>query len=376
MKKMILLFFLCFAFMINFSDVKAERGKVTIKGNFQYSYKIQKEGVWITNIRPLSNQGISTLKIPSKLAGKKVVKLGNSKDRMDSLGDNEPNLFGVEHSGEDDGTYVPADVYERVKKIKTIRIPETVKKITSQCFDDIPAGKNINIPKGVVENVEQFTYYKNWNKVMISPKNKKYKEVDGCLLTKNGKKLLGFFTKKKEMVIPKMVRTISLGEGDCLGVSTIVIPKGVNRIEELNTYEPITVKIAKGNRRYAVENGCIYSKVTGRLVSGYAKNGILNIPEHVTVVKKYNFLGSWLGGYRAKIIIVPSSVKEIHELWGLGTGTESHLTCVMKGVNPPKLVGSRGGVSSVTLYVPKGCKNKYLEKWKFEDYVKVTVIEQ
>ena len=371
MKKMILLFLLCFAFMINFSDVKAERGKVSIKGNFQYSYKIQKGGVWITNIRPLSDHGISTLKIPSKLAGKKVVKLGSSKDRMDSSGDNERNLFGVEYSGEDDGTYVPADVYERVKKIKTIRIPDTVKKITYQCFDDIPAGKDINIPKGVVENVEQFTYYKNWNKVTISPKNKKYKEVDGCLLTKNGKKLLGFFTKKKEMVIPKMVRTISLDEGDCLGVSTIVIPKGVNRIEELNTYEPITVKIAKDNKRYAVENGCIYSKVTGRLVYGYAKNGILNIPEHVTVVNNYNFLEPQ---FQPKIIIVPSSVKEIHEIWSFVSG--SHLICIMKGENPPKLVGSKMGLDTVTLYVPKGCKNKYLEKWKFEDYVKVTVIEQ
>ena len=370
MKKMILLFLLCFAFMINFSDVKAERGKVTIKGNFQYSYKIQKEGVWITNIRPLSNQGISTLKIPSKLAGKKVVKLGNSKDRMDSLGDNEPNLFGVEYSGEDDGTYVPADVYERVKKIKTIRIPETVKKITYQCFDDIPAGKNINIPKGVVENVELFTYYKNWNKVTISPKNKKYKAVDGCLLTKNGKKLLGFLKKKEKVVIPKTVKRIP-SWGDYCGVSTIVIPKSVTRIERyaLNTDEPVTVKIAKDNKRYAVKNGSIYSKVSGRLVSGYVKNGVLNIPENVTVIREHGLLGS-----RPKIVIIPSSVKEIYDIGNLVEG--SHLTCVMKGENPPKLVDLRGGFSSVTLYVPKGCKNKYLKKWKFKDYVKVTVIEQ
>lgn len=224
------------------------------KGNFLYEYKMQKEGVWITRITPLSSKGIATLKIPKRLGGRKVVKLGGIVED----GDNETDLFGV-RIPEEVSQYHPVNIYKRVLKIKTIRIPSTVKIITENCFMFVPDGKNINIPKGVVENVLYFTNIK-WNKLTISPKNKKYKIVDGCLLSKDGKIFYDMVKKRKKLIIPKEVRQISsIAKYD--GVKTIVIPKGVNQIDEfaLSSQKAVTVKISKENKRYVVKDGSVYS---------------------------------------------------------------------------------------------------------------------
>ena len=106
------------------------------KGNFLYEYKMQKEGVWITRITPLSSKGIATLKIPKRLGGRKVVKLGGIVED----GDNETDLFGV-RIPEEVSQYHPVNIYKRVLKIKTIRIPSTVKIITENCFMFVQIGR-------------------------------------------------------------------------------------------------------------------------------------------------------------------------------------------------------------------------------------------
>ena len=362
MKKILLSAIICFIAIMNCNYVEA---KEYTKGNFLYEYKMQKEGVWITRITPLSSKGIATLKIPKRLGGRKVVKLGGIVED----GDNETDLFGV-RIPEEVSQYHPVNIYKRVLKIKTIRIPSTVKIITENCFMFVPDGKNINIPKGVVENVLYFTNIK-WNKLTISPKNKKYKIVDGCLLSKDGKIFYDMVKKRKKLIIPKEVRQISsIAKYD--GVKTIVIPKGVNQIDEfaLSSQKAVTVKISKENKRYVVKDGSVYSKVTGRLVTGYVKNGVLKVPNQVKSIGKNGYLGP-----QPRTIIIPESVTNIFSL--LYMTEEDKLTCVCKGKTPPKLNGECfGWVKNLILYVPKNCKSKYQEQWKFSPNVKVTIIEQ
>lgn len=170
-----------------------------------YEYNVQKKGTWITKITPLSSKGISTLKIPKKLSGREVVKLGST-GTIFFIGDintKEPNtnIFGVEDSSDGDGTLVPEDVQKLVKKIKRIQIPSTVNSIALNCFSDVPDGKTINIPKGIVRGLEEegygFTKIK-WKKITVSSQNKKYKVSNGCLLSRNGKNYMVLYRGKRK----------------------------------------------------------------------------------------------------------------------------------------------------------------------------------
>lgn len=299
MKKFLLLFTLFFFGLLNFNLAGAKE-KSCVREGFLYEYKVQKKGTWITKITPLSSKGISTLKIPKKLGGKGVVKLGST-GAIFFIGDintkePNPNIFGVEDSSDGDGTLVPEDVQKRVKKIKKIQIPSTVNSIALNCFSDVPDGKTINIPKGIVRGLDEEGYG---------------------------------FTKIKE--------------------------------NAMTTKESVTIKVSLKNKRYAVNNGSLYSKKTGRLVAAYIKDGVLDIPGAVKTVNHTGVLGL---NVRLKKVIVPSSVTgvvfpyEFHE--------QQPLIYEFKGITPPEMLDLPGccGFEKSKIYVPKNCRETYLKKWK------------
>lgn len=369
MKKILLILYVILFAMLLQIDIVDAKEKSSIKGNFLYEYKVQKEGTWITKITPLSSKGISMLKIPKKLGGKKIVKMGgaNAKYSLKDYNTKEPNpnIFGVEDSGENDGTLVPADVQKLVKKIKRISIPSTVNSIAFNCFSDVSDGKILNIPKGVVQGLHEgyeFTEIK-WKKLNIDSRNKKYKACNGCLLSKSGKKLYGFVEKRKKIKIPDGVKTI-IEEGDYNGTSMIVIPKSVTKIEgnALTTKKSVKVKVSSKNKHYAVKSGSVYSKRSGRLVAGYIDAGEWNIPETVKMIKYPGLLGY---ATRLKRIIVPNSVTGIAFPFVLDD--KKSLIFEFKGIMPPELLDLPAlpmCFREATIFVPANCKSVYLERWK------------
>lgn len=68
--------------------------------------------------------------------------------------DTDTNLFGVENN--EDLGIIPQKIINRTKKIKTIKIPSTVKIITQNCFYRLQNGKNINIPAGGCKNSRRY----------------------------------------------------------------------------------------------------------------------------------------------------------------------------------------------------------------------------
>ena len=392
MKKIIYaaMFFLAITMMCgNAGKAEAKSYKA---GKFKYQYKNTKKGVWITKITPLSSKGISNLNIPAKIKGKKVVKLGNTKDKY-GTDDEARNIFGLMMCDPDGvGNFVISNTkaQKRIEKIKKINLPSSIVSITPRCFYYVQDGKEINIPKGVKkEVVNQFTRVK-WKKVKISSKNKTYKLKSGCLLSKNGKILYGLVYKKKKLIVPKTVTEINTSDsrdtventmGDhglaFFGCETMVISKNV---EKINFYiyncSLMKVEVDPANKYFASKDGSLYNKKNGKLIWLHQSDGIYNIPDGVKEIP-YDFYADG----KAKKMIIPASTKKVSNVSRYFSVKDAIIVCC--GKEPPILTENKWlhfnefDVMNFTIYVPKGCKETYEKAWKLEgEYVKFTFIEQ
>ena len=392
MKKIIYaaMFFLAITMMCGNAE-KAE-AKSYKAGKFKYQYKNTKKGVWITKITPLSSKGISNLYIPAKIKRKKVVKLGNTKDKY-GTDDEARNIFGLMMCDPDGvGNFVISNtkVQKRIEKIKRINLPSSIVSITPRCFYYVQEGKEINIPKGVKkEVVNQFTRVK-WKKVKISSKNKTYKLKSGCLLSKNGKILYGLVYKKKKLIVPKTVTEINTSDsrdtventmGDhglaFFGCETMVISKNV---EKINFYiyncSLMKVEVDPASKYFASKDGSLYNKKNGKLIWLHQNDGIYNIPDGVKEIP-YDFYADG----KAKKMIIPASTKKVSNVSRYFSVKDAIIVCC--GKEPPVLTENKWlhfnefDVMNFTIYVPKGCKETYEKAWKLEgEYVKFTFIEQ
>ena len=392
MKKIIYaaMFFLAITMMCgNAEKAKAKSYKA---GKFKYQYKNTKKGVWITKITPLSSKGISKLNIPVKIKGKKVVKLGNTKDKY-GTDDEARNIFGLMMCDPDGvGNFVISNTkaQKRIEKIKKINLPSSIVSITPRCFYYVQDGKEINIPKGVKkEVVNQFTRVK-WKKVKISSNNKIYKLKSGCLLSKNGKILYGLVYKKKKLIVPKTVIEINTSDsrdtventmGDhglaFFGCETMVISKNV---EKINFYiyncSLMKVEVDPANKYFASKDGSLYNKKNGKLIWLHQNDGIYNIPDGVKEIP-YDFYADG----KAKKMIIPASTKKVSNVSRYFSVKDAIVVCC--GKEPPILTENKWlhfnefDVMNFTIYVPKGCKETYEKAWKLEgEYVKFTFVEQ
>ena len=377
MKKIlyVTMFFLTLTMM--FANAEKVEAKSYKAGKFKYQYKNTKKGVWITKITPLSSKGISKLDIPAKIKGKKVVKLGDTKDNYHTS-DEARDLFGImmcDPQGIGDFTISNPKLHKKIAKIKKIKLPSSIMSITPSCFYYVQDGKEINIPKGVKKEVaNQFTRVK-WKKVKISSKNKTYKVKNGCLLSKNGKVMYGLVYKKKRVVVPKTVTAIETdGTRDTahsetvhglafLGCETLVLPKSVEKVR-IFSYSMMKVEVDSGSQYFASKDGSLYDKKDGRLVWLYQTDGIFNIPDGIREIpepiRTYGY---------AKKIIIPASVKKVANIVQYCYVKDPVIVC--KGKEPPTLskeqtnsvVSLRDEVIDITVYVPKGCKDAYEKTW-------------
>ena len=396
MKKIIYaaMFFLAITMMCGNAE-KAE-AKSYKAGKFKYQYKNTKKGVWITKITPLSSKGISKLDIPAKIKGKKVVKLGDTKDNYHTS-DEARDLFGImmcDPQGIGDFTISNPKLHKKIAKIKKIKLPSSIMSITPSCFYHVQDGKEINIPKGVKkEVVNQFTRVK-WKKVKISSKNKTYKVKNGCLLSKNGKVMYGLVYKKKRVVVPKTVTAIETdGTRDTahsetvhglafLGCETLVLPKSVEKVR-IFSYSMMKVEVDSGSQYFASKDGSLYDKKDGRLVWLYQTDGIFDIPDGIREIPEPIRTYGW-----AKKIIIPASVKKVANIVQYCYVKDPVIVC--KGKEPPTLskeqtnsaVSLRDEVINITVYVPKGCKDAYEKTWQIDrsrvgsERIKFTFVEQ
>lgn len=349
-------------------------GKIRIQavGSFEYEYKVQREGTWITKITPKSEEDISVLKIPSRLGGRSVVKLGSEGDKFRFDDENSPkmyeNLFGEvysEDSTRDHTIITPENIYEMVGKIKEIQVPESVRWISLDAFEYVQDGKIINIPQKIETELKDTSWTRvKWKKVSLSTNNKKYKVANGCLCSKDGKILYGIIEAHKTIAIPEGVETISW-KGDYSGAEVIKIPASVIKIGKwasaygLATINPVTIQISEANKKFAVKDGSVYDKTSGELISGNIKDGVLKIPDTVKIVDDPRFLGNI---ETLKKVIVPASVTTILNFERDSNFGHFDLELVFEGEKPPGVYDQYLFYRS-KIYVPKGCEEAYRKRW-------------
>lgn len=241
----------------------------------------------------------------------------------------------------------------------------------------MPNGISINIPKNLKAGVEWMANCADWEKISISPEHKQCKVVQGCLLSKDGKTMYAFADRRDKYEIPNTVKTVDIFRWmhRIDREVTIVIPKSVTKIcgDEIRLEARHRIKLAKGNKRFAMKNGCLYNKKTRRMVIVHRfEDGVWNIPEGITCVS--NFME-----YDAKKIIVPSSVEKVTAGY-YDFNDYEEVAFIVKGKTPFSL-SLRGFSESKRLivYVPQGCKEAYEKKWRkwlFQYPEKFIILEQ
>lgn len=344
-------------------------------GGFEYEYKVQRGGTWITKITPKRNRDVSVLKIPSKLGGKRVVKLGGEGDRF--YVDDDPsdkkyeNLFGEDYSEESTRNHTiisPEDIYDLVGQIEEIQLPESLKWITLYAFQYVQDGKTINIPGRVKTALEDTSLTGvKWKRVFLSDKNRNYQVKNGCLCSKNEKVVYGIIESHKTVAVPEDTETLSW-KGDYSGAEVIKIPASVTKIEResisygLSTTNPVTIQISEDNKKFAVKDGSVYDKTSGELISGNIVDGILKIPDTVRILEDPRFLGNI---ETLKKVIIPASVTYIHYFHTDSNYDSFDLTFVFEGKVPPKVKDSTL-LAETMVYVPKGCEEVYRSVWEKE----------
>lgn len=361
-----------FILFISLLWIKVEsNAKEKVIGSFRFTYQeYSKNKIWITQIDILQDENISVLKIPSKLDGKDVVKLGNP-DEACIPG----NVFGVCELPKEIGVELrPKNVLRKLENIKKIVLPSTLKKLTIECFCFMQDGKCINIPKGLTKNVLWLRHIK-WKKFSISSQHKKYKAKNSMILSKNGKKVYAFVGPQNKVIVPNGVTTIGEKAFEGTKVTSINIPKTVCKIENeaFNNLAASHFQITEKNKNYGTANNCIYSKKSGRLVVAIAKSGVVNIPKQVTCIKE----GTSFVGAPIQKIIFPKTLKRLGNLWSSSMECvyRAYMELIFKGENPP-IVESAAYLPECTVYVKKGTKSKYKKALKDQIRDEYTTIQE
>lgn len=100
MKRVLCFLVVFFSILLNAGNIQA-KDKSCVRGSFRFTYKLEKDSIWLKKITPLSSKGISELIIPERLEGKKVTRLGAR---------NSDNIFGVCRWEEDYSKLIPSNI--------------------------------------------------------------------------------------------------------------------------------------------------------------------------------------------------------------------------------------------------------------------------
>ena len=248
-------------------------------------------------------------------------------------------------------TAIGKNAFEFCDKLTSVVIPEGVTSIGNEAFVTCPFLATVEFPASLRE-IGQDAFYAS--------------------------------SRLRSVQLPEGLERIGRGAFHYSGMEAIVIPSTVSKIdggfisgtpqisEELQAVEVTLIRVADGNPYYhsTANHAEVIETATGRLVQGTTKS---LIPEEVTAIGPYAFFGC----KNIASLTLSKSFMSLED-WAL-IGTLGLTTLYCYPDEPPTISRfSFGGTANderklrkgCTLYIPKGCKDAYVDAgWTgFKEY--------
>ncbi len=144
------------------------------------------------------------------------------------------NITSVTFSGKSQLTNIGSYAFSRCENLTNIELPNDVISIGDNSFYNCDKLANIEIPKNVA-NIGDNAFYNcaTLTSIKVANNNKKYKDIDGNLYSKDSKTLIQYAIGKADafFTIPDGVAIIGNGAfSGCSNLTSIVIPDSVTSI--------------------------------------------------------------------------------------------------------------------------------------------------
>lgn len=199
-------------------------------------------------------------------------------------------------------TSVGSYAFWNCKELKSVQLPNSIKKIEELAFAGCSSLKSITIPKNVKKiELDSFRVCPKLKSINVSKANKNYSSLDGALYNKKQTWLMIYPGAKTTCKISAKVTRVG---GDGMTSPTLSASEA---FDTEGTLKSITVD--KKNKKYSSQDGLLYNKKGTKLI--YCPSGIkkLNIPKKVTEI------GMCAGHSCIKLtsIVIPEGVKKIGE---------------------------------------------------------------
>jgi hypothetical protein len=200
--------------------------------------------------------------------------------------------------------------------LTTVTIGEGVTSIERQAFYWCTSLTSVTIPGSVTSIGEgAFGVCPSLTAITVAESNTVYSSQEGILYNKAKTTIITVpNTKSGALNLPDTL--ISIGDfafGGCKGLTSVTIPAGVTSIGDF-AFEGCSgltaITVAESNTVYSSQDGILYNKAKTTIVevpSAWAKSGMLNLPNTLTNIYGYAFIGS--EGLTS--VAIPSSVTSI-----------------------------------------------------------------
>ena len=306
-----------FSVLAPFSAFADSVTKTKVVDNVRYKYTVTDKEANLTHMEALGDQ--TKITIPSKLGGYPVRVLAH--DCFATFPESEPEQVSP--------------------KVKTVEIPDSVKTIESNAFNNCIYIKTFKIGKGVTKIGDNaFFWCIGLKKFVISKDNKKYSSSHGNLLNKSKTVLIKYpgAKTKEDITLERTIKRIKTDafrennhlmsinfnnvevvESDavdmCYKLETMKFGKKMKDFHPGNYYYNIKLKsieVPKKNKYYSSRGGVLYNKKKTKIIYyPHAKKGTkYTIPDTVTTIGQYAFYCN----KNLKTVVLPKGLKVIGRL--------------------------------------------------------------
>ncbi|MBQ2601551.1 MAG: leucine-rich repeat domain-containing protein [Treponema sp.] len=238
--------------------------------------------------------------------------------------------------------------------LKSIILPESISALEKDLFTGCSSLRHVNIPSRVSSIAGgTFSSCTSLDEIEMSPGNAFFKEVDGCILSSDGAKLIAWPAAKGAVVVPESVEVIcEYGFSGCSGLesvelsSTIEIEKyaflGCTSLTQLDISRSLfmmensalegctslsQINVESGNPSFKSRGGILMAYDNRRLLAWPSAQGSVKIPEGVTRIDDNAFQNQ----SGLKSVSLSSTVKEI--------GSQAFTSCAdLTSIDMPSVV--------------------------------------